>query len=46
MLAHKKHFLLLNVAVGGNCPGPPNNSTVDGSSVGMEVDYVGVWNSI
>lgn len=46
MLAHKEHFLLLNVAVGGNWPGPPNNSTADGPSVGMEVDYVGVWNSI
>jgi beta-glucanase (GH16 family) len=46
MLAHKEHFLLLNVAVGGNWPGPPNNSTMDGSSVGMEVDYVGIWNSI
>ena len=45
-LAHKEHFLLFNVAVGGNWPGPPNNMTIDGPSVGMEVDYVGVWNSI
>ena len=46
MLTHKEHFLLLNVAVGGNWPGPPNNLTIDGPSVGMEVGYVGVWNSI
>lgn len=45
-LAHEEHFLLLNVAVGGNWPRPPNNMIVDGLNVGMEVDYVGVWNSI
>ncbi|KAF4634807.1 hypothetical protein G7Y89_g3294 [Cudoniella acicularis] len=44
MLAHQEHFLLLNVAVGGNWPGQPNNETVGGKDVGMEVDYVGVWN--
>lgn len=44
-LAHREHFLLLNVAVGGNWPGPPNNLTLDGIDVGMEVDYVGVWDS-
>lgn len=90
LLAHEEHYLLLNVAVGGNwvrlapslllfiamfipgkidssslshccnpqtsfCleltlhsmqPGPPNNATIDGRSVGMEVDYVGVYNSV
>ena len=45
-LAHEEHFLLLNVAVGGNWPGFPNNQTIDGPSAGMEVDYVGVWNSL
>jgi len=45
-LAHEEHFLLFNIAVGGNWPGPPNNLTIDGPSVGMEVDYVGVWNSL
>lgn len=45
-LAHEEHFLLLNLAVGGNWPGPPNNMTIDGPSVGMEVGYVGVWNSL
>lgn len=46
LLAHDEHFLLLNVAVGGNWPGPPNNATIDGTSVGMEVDYVGVYHSV
>jgi len=46
VLAHGEKFLLLNVAVGGNWPGAPNNETIGGPSVGMEVDYVGVWNSI
>ncbi|KAK0120537.1 hypothetical protein ONS96_010742 [Cadophora gregata f. sp. sojae] len=45
-LAYDEHFILLNVAVGGNWPGPPNAQTVDGPDVAMEVDYVGVWNSI
>ena len=27
-------------------PGPPSNATIDGRSVGMEVDYVGVYNSV
>lgn len=44
-IAHEGHFLLLNVAMGGNWPGPPNNKTVSGEQVAMEVDYVGVWNS-
>jgi beta-glucanase (GH16 family) len=45
-IAHQGHFLLLNVAVGGYWPGYPNAQTVDGRSVQMEADYVGVWNSI
>jgi hypothetical protein len=45
-LAHRGHFLLLNVAVGGNWPGLPNNQTLDGPDVGMEFDYVGVWASV
>jgi beta-glucanase (GH16 family) len=44
-IAHQGHFLLLNVAVGGNWPGYPNAQTVDGQAVQMEVDYVGVWNA-
>jgi len=42
-VAHDKHFLLLNVAIGGSWPGAPNSQTIDGPSVGMEVDYIGVW---
>jgi beta-glucanase (GH16 family) len=44
-IAHQGHFLLLNVAVGGNWPGQPNNATLDGEAVQMEVDYIRVWNS-
>lgn len=46
VLARGEKFLLLNVAVGGNWPGAPNATTIGGEEVGMEVDYVGVWNSI
>ena len=45
-LAYDEHFLILNVAIGGNWPGAPNAQTVDGPAVAMEVDYVGMWNSI
>ncbi|KAL3417339.1 endo-1,3-beta-glucanase [Phlyctema vagabunda] len=45
-LAHEGHFLLLNVAVGGNWPGPPNNATIGGDRAAMEVDYVAVFNSL
>ncbi|KAL4918103.1 concanavalin A-like lectin/glucanase domain-containing protein [Aspergillus aurantiobrunneus] len=44
-IAHQGHFLLLNVAVGGNWPGDPDGNTRDGEEVAMEVDYVRVWNS-
>jgi beta-glucanase (GH16 family) len=43
-IAHKGHFLIFNVAVGGNWPGPPNESTRSHEATAMEVDYVGVWN--
>lgn len=45
-VAHQGHFLLLNVAVGGNWPGYPDGNTVDGEDVALEVDYVRVWNSL
>ncbi|KAK0120052.1 hypothetical protein ONS95_011465 [Cadophora gregata] len=45
-LAHEGHFLLFNVAVGGWWPGFPNDQTKDGTGAGLEVDYVGVWNSL
>lgn len=44
-IAHRGHFLLLTIAVGGNWPGQPNAITLDGEAVQMEVDYVRVWNS-
>ncbi|KAL3458709.1 concanavalin A-like lectin/glucanase domain-containing protein [Aspergillus heterothallicus] len=44
-IAHAGHFLLFNVAVGGNWPGYPDENTVDGEDVALEVDYVRVWNS-
>ncbi|KAB8213116.1 concanavalin A-like lectin/glucanase domain-containing protein [Aspergillus novoparasiticus] len=44
-IAHKGHFLLLNVAVGGYWPGQPNATTADGEDVQMEVDYVRIWNT-
>ncbi|MDX1952544.1 MAG: glycoside hydrolase family 16 protein [Verrucomicrobiota bacterium] len=37
----KPHFLLLNIAVGGNWPGPPDSSTVFPKK--MFVDYVRVY---
>ncbi|KAI9368726.1 concanavalin A-like lectin/glucanase domain-containing protein [Aspergillus egyptiacus] len=43
-VAYEGHFLLLNVAVGGDWPGYPNANTVDGPGVRLEVDYVRVWN--
>jgi len=36
-----KYFLLLNLAIGGQWPGPPNAAT--GSQVEMLVDYVRVY---
>ncbi|CAG8982359.1 hypothetical protein HYALB_00014036 [Hymenoscyphus albidus] len=45
-VAHLGHFFLLNVAVGGNWPGPPNNNTLGGEVASFEIDYVGVWNSM
>ncbi|HMO63883.1 MAG TPA: glycoside hydrolase family 16 protein [Verrucomicrobiota bacterium] len=38
---HKPFFLLLNVAVGGHWPGPPNTATVFPQQ--MRVDYVRVY---
>ncbi|THC90792.1 hypothetical protein EYZ11_009746 [Aspergillus tanneri] len=43
-IAHKGHFILLNVAVGGDWPGQPNATTVGGEGVQLEVDYIRVWN--
>jgi beta-glucanase (GH16 family) len=52
-LAHQPKFLILDVAVGGSFPNAlspsgftPTSATIGGPSVSMEVDYVGVWNSV
>jgi beta-glucanase (GH16 family) len=42
-IAHSPFFLILNVAVGGMFPGPPNAATAGGVGSGMEVAYVAVW---
>ena len=39
-----KQFIILNVAVGGNWPGPPDKTTVFPQE--MLVDYVKVWSTI
>ncbi|KAF4985170.1 hypothetical protein FGRMN_11272, partial [Fusarium graminum] len=44
-VAHNKVFFLLNVAVGGRWPGPPNASTHEGRGAGMEVKYVAQYES-
>ncbi|EPS37127.1 hypothetical protein H072_9277 [Dactylellina haptotyla CBS 200.50] len=48
-LVHKKFFILLNVAVGGGFPDgvegykTPYLGTIDGEKVGMQVDWVAVY---
>ncbi|SPN99041.1 probable endo-1,3(4)-beta-glucanase [Cephalotrichum gorgonifer] len=39
-VAHSPMFFILNMAVGGNLPGDPNDSTKDGYGSMMEVGYV------
>lgn len=41
---HKEFFIILNVAVGGNWPGPPDSSTVFPQR--MEIDYVRVYEQV
>ncbi|KAL1837447.1 hypothetical protein VTJ49DRAFT_3767 [Mycothermus thermophilus] len=42
-LTHSPLFIILNVAVGGDWPGYPNDATLDGYGSMMEVDYVAVY---
>ncbi|KAL2265050.1 hypothetical protein VTJ83DRAFT_7560 [Remersonia thermophila] len=42
-LTHSPLFIILNVAVGGNWPGNPNDATLDGYGGMMEVDYVAIY---
>jgi hypothetical protein len=44
-LAHKPFFPLLNVAVGGDLPGMPNDQTLGGMESGMQVSYVAFYKS-
>ena len=44
-IAHKDYFAILNVAVGGNYPGYPNDQTLGGIESGLQVRYVGVYKS-
>lgn len=44
-LAHKPFFPLLNVAVGGDMPGMPNDHTLGGMESGMQVSYVAFYKS-
>ncbi|KAI1336478.1 beta-glucanase [Xylariaceae sp. FL0016] len=44
-LAHSPVYVILNVAIGGDWPGPPNDSTEGGYGAMMEVQYVAVYSS-
>ncbi|KAI5860852.1 glycoside hydrolase family 16 protein [Durotheca rogersii] len=44
-LAHSPLYIILNVAVGGNWPGNPDDSTLDGYGSMMEVAWVAVYSS-
>ncbi|KAI1814193.1 glycoside hydrolase family 16 protein [Poronia punctata] len=44
-LAHSPLYMVMNVAVGGNWPGPPNDATLDGYGAMMEVRWAAVYSS-
>ncbi|KAK4148559.1 concanavalin A-like lectin/glucanase domain-containing protein [Chaetomidium leptoderma] len=44
-VAHSPLYFILNVAVGGDWPGKPNDKTVDGLKSMMEVQYIAVYSS-
>lgn len=44
-LAHSPLYILLNVAVGGDWPGEPNDATLAGYGAMMEVEYVAVYST-
>ncbi|KAI0470720.1 glycoside hydrolase family 16 protein [Xylariaceae sp. FL0804] len=44
-LAHSPMYMILNVAVGGDWPGPPNDATLDGYGAMMEVAYAAIYYS-
>ncbi|KAI5920971.1 beta-glucanase [Camillea tinctor] len=45
VLAHSPLYMILNVAVGGDWPGLPNDATLDGYGAMMEVQWVAVYSS-
>ncbi|KAM3075823.1 hypothetical protein ACMFMG_007949 [Clarireedia jacksonii] len=45
-LAHSPYYLVLNIAVGGDYPGGPNDKTQSGGPTGMLVNYVAVYESV
>ncbi|KAI1178080.1 glycoside hydrolase family 16 protein [Nemania sp. FL0916] len=44
-LAHSPMYMILNVAIGGDWPGPPNAATLDGYGAMMEVQWAAVYTS-
>jgi beta-glucanase (GH16 family) len=44
-LSHQTFFSLLNVAIGGDLPGMPNDQTLGGLESGMQVSYVAFYKS-
>ncbi|KAK0616400.1 glycoside hydrolase family 16 protein [Immersiella caudata] len=44
-LAHSPMIIILNLAVGGSWPGPPNANTADSWGSMMEVEYVAVYST-
>jgi beta-glucanase (GH16 family) len=44
-VAQKAMYITLNVAVGGSWPGPVSPQTASGKDAGMEIQYVGVYQS-
>ncbi|KAK3374739.1 concanavalin A-like lectin/glucanase domain-containing protein [Podospora didyma] len=45
LLAYKSHFVILNMAVGGNFSGPPTSNTLGGFDSSMRVRYVAAYES-
>jgi beta-glucanase (GH16 family) len=44
-LAHAPYYMIINVAIGGNWPGPPTDDTEDGYGAMLEANYVAVYES-
>ncbi|KAI0394090.1 glycoside hydrolase family 16 protein [Xylariaceae sp. FL0594] len=44
-LAHSPLYMVMNVAVGGDWPGPPNDATLDGYGAMMEVQWAAIYST-